>query len=294
MTILCVTAGATVGTVDQTVGTHPSTFSPNCSGQEQNLLLCDKQSRSGEQCDINIQKIFITCFKSDLVSVPGIQCNMSVSSTLTSVSELPTTTSLASPAHTTTRAYFTDATNSGTDSSTPGTTVGAPRSGEQGPLGTTFTTIIVVAVCIVAALFFFMVVTLAVVRYKCKHSDTESIHYKKRDPVDVNESVLYSELMDVSIKQNQRESSPVYETIVTKSEGTARIPATDTYPVDLKENIAYEASPEDLKENIAYETHLNPMDIQENIAYYEASKKITTEANEAYDEFTSILQSTVD
>ena len=42
MKILCVTAGATFGVVDQTVGTHPSTFSLNCSGQEQTISLCDK------------------------------------------------------------------------------------------------------------------------------------------------------------------------------------------------------------------------------------------------------------
>ena len=198
--------------------------------------------------------VFITCFKSDPASVPGTQCNMSISSTLAPVSEVPTTTSLASPAHTTTRADFTDATNSGTDSSTPGTSVGTPRSGEQDPLGTTYTTIIVVAVCIVAALFLLMVVTFAVVKYKCKHSDTANVHYKKGDPADVNESVLYS---DVPIVQSQQESSPVYETIImTKSEGTARVPATEAYSVDPKENIA--------------------------------SKKITTQTNEAYGVFTSV------
>ena len=37
MKILCVTAGATVGTIDQTVGTHPSTFSPICNGQEPSI-----------------------------------------------------------------------------------------------------------------------------------------------------------------------------------------------------------------------------------------------------------------
>ena len=99
-----------------------------------------------------------------------------------------------------------------------------------------------------------MVVTFAVVKYKCKHSDTESIHWKKGDPIDVNESVLYS---DVPTVQSQQESSPVYETIIMmKSEGTARVPATDAYSVDLKENIA--------------------------------SKKITTQTNEAYGIFTSI------
>ena len=93
------------------------------------------------------------------------------------------------------------------------------------------------------------------------------------------------------MEQNQQESCPVYETIMTMSENTARIPTTDgcradlkeniayayethLKPMNLQENIAYEASPADLKENIAYEKHLNPVDLKENIAY-EASKEIT-------------------
>ena len=114
-----------------------------------------------------------------------------------------------------------------------------------------------------------------------KHSDTilVSVHLKKSDP-------------DESMEQRQQESYPVYETIniMTMFENTARIPATDgcqadlkeniayethINPVNLQENIAYEASPVDIKENIAYETHLNPVDLKENIAY-EAIKEITT------------------
>ena len=86
-----------------------------------------------------------------------------------------------------------------------------------------------------------MVVMFAVVKYKkSKHSDTTNIHFKKRDP---DEPVLYSEVIDVPIEQRQQESCPIYETIMTMSVNTARIPSTDAAcPVDLKENIAYEAT----------------------------------------------------
>ena len=221
----------------------------------------------------------MTCFEDD--PVPGPLCN-NVSAEPTSASpttHLPSATSVASPPHTTTGTDSTDLdptnSTSGTDSSIPETNVGEPRSD---PLGTTYTIIIFIAVCIVAALFLIMAVMFAVVKYKkYKHSDT----IKKSDP---DESVLYSEVTDVPMEQRQQESYPVYETImtVTISENTARIPATngcqadlkeniayETHlnPVNLQENIAYEASPVDIKENIAYETHLNPVNLKKNIAY---------------------------
>ena len=189
--------------------------------------------------ECNSAKIYVTCFEDD--PVPGPLCN-NVSAEPTSASpttQLPTATLVASPPHTTTGTDSTDPTNStsGTDSSIPDTNVGAPRSD---PLGTTYTIIIIfIVVCIVAALFLFVAVMFAVVKYKkCKHSDTTNIHFKKRDP---DESVLYSEVMDVPIEQRQQESCPIYETIMMVSVNTARIPSTDACPVDLKENIAYEA-----------------------------------------------------
>ena len=84
-----------------------------------------------------------------------------------------------------------------------------------------------------------MAVVFAVVNYKkYKHSDTTNSHSKKHDP---DESVLYSEVMDVPIEQRQQECFPIYETIVMMSVNTARIPSNNACPMDLKENIAYEA-----------------------------------------------------
>ena len=217
----------------------------------------------------------MTCFKEDPSSGPLCNTVSTSAYPITPVSELSPATSVASPPHTATGTDSTDTTNSGT---TPSTNVGAPNSG---PLGTTYTIIIFNAVCIVAALFLFMAVTFAVVKYKKyrKYSTTTSVHFKKHDP---DESVLYSEVMDVPMEHRQQESCPVYETIMTVSVNTARMPATDACPVDLEENIAhetylnpvnlqeniaYEASPADLKENIAYETHLNPVNLKKNIAY---------------------------
>lgn len=117
-----------------------------------------------------------------------------------------------------------------------------------------------------------IILLFAVIKCKCKHS---SICYKKHDPADVKESVLHSELMDVSLEQSQHKNSPVYETILSKSEDTARVPATDVCPaVDLKDNTVYETSPMGLKENVAYETHLNPVNLQENIAYETSIRKL--------------------
>jgi hypothetical protein len=235
-------------------------------------------------CDI--AKIYVTCFVEDPVSGPLCNAEPTSASPTTPVSELTTATSVASPPqtttgtapHTTTGTGSVDSTNGNTDSST---NVGAPRSGS---LSTTYTIITFIGVCIVAALFLFVAVTFAAVKYKRKRSDTTSVHHKKCDPVTVNESVLYSELTDVPMEQSQQESCPIYETIMTIPESTARISATDVCSSDLKENIAYEASPADLKENIAYETHLNPVDLLDNIAY-ETSKKIITQTNEAYGAF---------
>ena len=110
------------------------------------------------------------------------------------------------------------------------------------------------------------------------HCKNTNIH-DKSDPVDINEPVLYSELVDVPIEQSQRKG-PVYETIMTKPENTANVSATDsTYLVDLRENMAYEITPVNLEDNVAYD--INPVDLKENIAY-ETSKKITTQTNEAY------------
>ena len=69
------------------------------------------------------------------------------------------------------------------------------------------------------------------------------------------------------------------------SKDTAKVSATDTCLMDLKENMAYEISPVDLEDNVAYD-----MDLQENIAY-KTSKKLTIQTNEV---FTSIMQNIVD
>ena len=251
------TAGATAGYLGQNGGSLTASYHPECNGKESNISDCHHLPLS----ECNSAKIYVTCFKEDPVSGP--LCN-SVSAGPTSASpttQLPTATSVASPPHTTTGTGSTDPNNSGI---TPSTNVGVPSSGH---LGTTYTIIIIIfiAVCIIATLVLFMAVMFAVIKYKkYKHSDTANVHFKKHDP---DESVLYSEEMDVPIEQRQQESFPVYETIMKVSVNTARISATDAYPVDLEENIAYETSPADLKENIAYETHLNPVDLKKNIAY---------------------------
>ena len=261
-----------------------------CNGQESSITDCPYVDRSGE-CNSN--KLIVTCFVDDPASGPSCH-NSSTGSTSTAA---PTaTTSEASvdipvvhPTLTSISTGSNDPTSHGTDYvlSIPSTNVGVP--GKQDPLGTTYIIIIIVAVSSASVLCLLMVITFAMIKYKHRHSksDATNIHYGS-DPIDVKESVLYSEIVDVSIdlEQSQQDSIPFYETIeVTKSEDTAGVPvsATNVCPVDLKENIAYEASPADLKENIAYETRSNPVDLQENIAYETRLNPVDLQENIAYE-----------
>ena len=271
--VYCVHAGATVSRLEQSISPFPTTFSPECTGQEPNISSCTRTSPP-EDCQ-NVAKLLVTCFTSTSCT------STDAPPASTTNSELPSTTSVASPPHTTSSADSTDPTN--TDSITLYT--GNLRSNESnsvvgavligGVVGILCLLVLLVVVVVVMVLIYF------IVKKECgrkSHRKNANIH-DKSDPVDVNEPVSYSELVDAPIEQSQREG-PVYETITTNSENTANVSATDsTYLVDLRENMAYEITPVNLEDNVAYD--INPVDLKENIAY-ETSKKITTQTNEAY------------
>ena len=282
-------AGAGAGRLSQGVGAFASNFFPVCNGQESNITDCTPMNRSGE-CNSN--KIFVTCFIDDPASGPlcrnSFTGSTSTAAPTAATSEVSTDTSVSRSSLTLTSTGSTDPTSHGTDyvSSIPSTNVGA--SNKRDPFGTTYIIIIIIIVAVssVSVLCLFMVITFAVIKYKCRHSksDAINIHYKS-DPIDVKESVLYSEITN-DLEQIQQESIPIYETIkVTKSEDIAGIPATDVCPcpVDLKENIAYETSLANLKESTAYEIYLNPVNLQENITYGTSKNvNIATRANEVF------------
>ena len=223
-------AGAIVGRLSQTVS-FPSTFSPECTGQEPNIWSCTHIPRSG---DCSVAKLVVTCFTS--ASCTGASSTGAPPAGTTN-SKLPSTTSVAPPPYTTSSADSIDVTN--TDSLTLYT--GNSRSSESNMVGAVLIGGVVGILCLLAllvvvavlALIYFIVGKECGQKVYCKNAN---IH-DKSDPVDVNEPALCSELVDVPIEQ----MGPVYETIMTKSENTAKVSTTDsTCLVDLKENVAYE------------------------------------------------------
>ena len=113
-------------------------------------------------------------------------------------------------------------------------------------------------------------------RYKHSHAG-----FHETESVGIYESALYSDLEDIPLEQSQHEI-PVYEIIMTKSENSADVDQTNTCQVDLKDNVAYEATNNmTTQTNEAYGASTCPVDLKENIAY-EATSNVTTQNNEAY------------
>ena len=268
-------AGATTGRLgSQSVGSFVSTFFPECNGQESSISDCTK-TRECSSTNSEMGKLVVTCvMDSDLgVADSGTLCNMSSTSAppATTESELPVTTSVASPPPNATDDMYTN-----TDSLSSSTKVDASGSNEQVSIGAIAIVLGGVVGGVIVVLVLIIGIIAAVICRRSNH---------KKQNIDV--SALYTELMKVPIEQNQREG-PVYETIMMISKDTAKVPATDTCLMDLKENMAYEISPVDLEDSVAYDVNL-----WENIAY-ETGKKITTQTNEAYGVFTSNMQNIVD
>ena len=278
------TAGATAGRLLQSLGPFPSTYSPVCNGLEANLSGCHQMIRNSEAYSVG--RVYVTCFVNDPLSG---ECNIEelLSTTAPSgiVSEFTATTSVIPPSRFTTSANSTDSTSSADTSGFVTihivSVIGGPGSNKQSGVDIIM---IIIAACVVGTFVLSLLVTIAVmliiiIRLRgCKshlHSHTR-VHETDFDSVDnINESALYSDLIDAPIQQNQQEI-PVYETIMTKSEIMGKIdeadkPTTNTCQVDLKDNIAYESSSITTQANEAYGASTCPVDLKENVAYETSS-----------------------
>ena len=188
-----------------------------------------------------------------------------------------------------------------TDSSDFVTNIEGPGPGSNEQSGVDVIILIIIAASVVGTFVLTLLITTTVMliviirrnlcgcishpdRYKHSHG---RVH--ETESADISESALYSDLMDVPIAQSQQEI-PIHEMIMTKSENTAQEvkSATNKCQLDIKENIAYEATSHiTTQTNEAYGASTCPVDLKENIAYETSSniKKITTQTNEAYGAF---------
>ena len=288
--------GATAGRLDQSVGSFPSTYSPECTGQESRLLECPQMNQTPGACsgDRAILKVYVTCFVNDPV-VGMSPCNIDeLSSTAAppaTVSRLPTTTpvDLAPPYMDVDSASGADTTTDSLDFVTTCSVIGGPGPSEQSGVD-----IIIIIVASVMGTFVLIaaVILIVIIRlHGCKSHFKHSLgRVDETEPVDNKVSALYDDLIDVSTQQSQQEI-PVYETIITTKSNSENTTSTNqavklttntmSCQVDLKENIAYETSSSITPQiNEAYGVSACPVDLKENIAY-ELSSNITTQTNEA-------------
>ena len=223
-------AGATTGRLgSQSVGSFVSTFFPECNGQESSISDCTK-TRECSSTNSEMGKLVVTCvMDSDLgVADSGTLCNMSSTSAppATTESELPVTTSVASPPPNATDDMYTN-----TDSSSSGTKVGASGSNEQVPIGTIAIVVGGVAGGAIVVLVTIVIIA-AVICRRSSHRKQNNDQVSPDSPVKVHntdrykdlEPGTYSELNNNTVTQHQ---VPVYDTVKNKSQNLSEVSASD-------------------------------------------------------------------
>ena len=237
--------GATAGRLDQSVGSFPSTYSPECTGQESRLSECPQMNQTPGACsgDGAILKVYVTCFVNDPV-VGMSPCNIDEllsTAPAASVSELPTgTTTVAPSAHSTTSAVSASATNTDSSNFATVTVGGVPDPSEQGQGGTNATIIIAAGSGIVGLLIVAVVISMIIITVWCKQSrhrdknfndqvsPDSPVKVRKTNEIDSNKDLepgMYSELNNSTVVTHQ---VPIYDTVNNKSQNLSEVSASDS------------------------------------------------------------------